>query len=109
MSDILTAPILAQIQEKVRAKSLIITNTLGTDPNLAFVSEKLVILDGKVVASVRAPPVVRNLAGIATRRVTVIDPATLDEVTISAAGVARVIEELYCQLYTEDEASRNSR
>lgn len=94
---------------KTRAKRIIIDNPIDGDQSVYFEVEEHVLLDDVPTAGYRgAPDLSRVIASVATKTVTVTDPVTGEDVTVSVAGVATAIQALFVDWFNEDKAAREA-
>lgn len=102
MSDIITEPVQVTKQIKTRARQIYIDNQFNADKRIDFISEGLIIVDGKPAGTESKPAVTRSIPKVISNTITINDPITGKDTTISVAGMAMAIEEFYVLWYNED-------
>lgn len=94
------------IKAVARANRVVIHNPTKGTPTVSFRNEKVVYenIDGvpTAVATSRLPSTTRNITNVITETVTVTDPVTQQEVTVSIAGMDAIIEEFFLRWFQED-------
>lgn len=106
MSDIFSDPKIVEYREKIRAYRIQIENPLAGEKRIEYVTEKQPFLDGEPLGeSQSAPWVSRNFSDVITETVTVVDPVTSEEITVSVAGIATLVESAFVKWYNEDVAA----
>ncbi len=118
MPDIITAPTTVEKTIKTRAPFIGITNPESpagapfAGKSIDFNCAHVLRLDGKTVSAVNVDEegkqlpsnVKRNIGDVFMQKQTFTDPVTGQEVTLSVAGLAMAIENVFAQWYGEDTA-----
>ena len=93
------------VKTTIRANRVVIQNPADGAPSVAFRNEKVVKVDGVTEGTSKLPSTNRDIANVATETITLTDPVTGQPVTVSAAGLASIIEAFYIKWWQEDNPS----
>ena len=94
------------VKAVIRANRIIIHNPAGGVPSISFRNEQVVFQDGEPIATTKLPTTGRKLNEVITEMFTIVDPVTAQEVTVSIAGLAELIEQGFIKWFKEDEESK---
>lgn len=86
----------------IRANRVVIHNPPKGEKTVSFRNERVVYEDDKPVATSKLPSTTRNIDSVVTEVATVTDPVTGQEVTVSVAGMSKLIEEFFMRWYISD-------
>lgn len=92
----------AEVKQKVRTNKITISTPYNGSKVMSFRNEKITLVDGNETGRDRAPNTTRNFDEVVAETITITDPVTNEEITISVAGVATAIEEAYVKWWNED-------
>lgn len=92
----------AEVKQKVRTNKITISNPFNGSKSMSFRNEKITLVDNVETGRDRAPNTTRSFDDVAAEMITITDPVTSQEITISVAGVATAIEEAYVAWWYED-------
>jgi len=89
-----------------RANRVIINNPPKGEATVSFRNEKVIYEDVEGVetalATSKLPSTVRRVTDVVAETVTVTDPVTQQEITVSIAGMDAIIEEFFLRWFQED-------
>jgi hypothetical protein len=82
------------IKEQIRVYSFEVNLPYSGKKNMVFRKEKLYLLDNNILTQTQMEPLIKNYGEIATNLVTVFDPITNQNVTISAVALIEAIQRI---------------
>lgn len=99
MPEIITEAKTVVVQEKTRAKTVVINNPLGGTKSIDFLQEVVTLTDSVPTDSRGVLPLTILVDDVISDKVTVNDPIVGGPVEISVAGIAMAIEEFYVKWF----------
>lgn len=91
-----------EVKEKVRTNRITINNPHLGKKTINFRNEKLTLVDDVETGKEKFPNTNRDFDAVITELITVTDPVTQQEVTVSIAGIATIVEAAFIKWWNED-------
>lgn len=104
MSDIFLPVEATEVKQKVRTNKITISNPYQGNKVISMRNEMITLVDDVERGRKNISNTTRNFADVQTELITITDPVTSQEITISVAAVATAIEETYVKWWNEDQA-----
>jgi hypothetical protein len=105
MSDIFIPITGDELKKKIRTKKITIHNPYEGEKKMVFRNEERTLIDNVSTGVKNISNTVRSFDNVITETITITDPVTQQEITMSVAGIATAIEDLYVRWWNEDNPS----
>lgn len=86
----------------IRANRVVIHNPPKGKQTVSFRNERVIYEDNKPVATTKLPSTNRHIEDVVTETTTIVDPVTGETITVSVAGMSRLVEEFFMKWYIDD-------
>lgn len=105
MSDIFLPIESSEVKQKVRTNKITISNPYNGNKVISMRNEMITLVDDIERGRKNISNTTRIFSDVATELITITDPVTSQEITLSVAAVALAIEDAYVKWWNEDQAT----